>query len=98
MAIKQIVCSGTPYEVQIIPTSQLLHGTHSFQIGFTHGQGSQAEIQRGITFYSGLFMKSSRLSWQQVQDSAREFNDIIGVKWPRYYKELQGKTLLSDFL
>ena len=62
-----------------------------WQIGYTHGQGAQAEIQRGITFYSGLFMISSKLSWQDVQDSAREFNDIISVRWSRYYQELQGE-------
>lgn len=62
-----------------------------WQIGYTHGQGALAEIQRGITFYSGLFMKASKLSWQEVQELAREFNDIISVKWPRYYQELQGE-------
>lgn len=68
-----------------------------WQIGYTHGQEAQAEIQRGITFYSALFMKTSRLSWQQVQDSAREFDDIIGVKWPRYYQELQGEWSCCQF-
>lgn len=29
MAIKQIVCSGTGYEVQIIPSCQLLHETYT---------------------------------------------------------------------
>ncbi|KAL3486474.1 acyl-coenzyme A:6-aminopenicillanic acid acyl-transferase-domain-containing protein [Aspergillus germanicus] len=73
MTIKQIVCSGSPYE-----------------IGFTHGIEAAPEIERAIAFYAKLFIKHSRLNWAQVRDLASEFDDLIKVKWPRYYQELQG--------
>ncbi|RDW83616.1 putative acyl-CoA:6-aminopenicillanic-acid-acyltransferase [Aspergillus mulundensis] len=73
MAIKQIVCSGTPYE-----------------IGQIHGYHASTEISRAITFYATMFAKHSKLTWAQVQDLARDFDDLIKDKWPRYYEELQG--------
>ncbi|KAH8808818.1 acyl-coenzyme A:6-aminopenicillanic acid acyl-transferase-domain-containing protein [Xylogone sp. PMI_703] len=73
MAIKQISCSGSSYE-----------------IGYTHGCEAAPEIGRSISFYSGLFMKHSKLAWPNVQELAKDFDELVKNKWPRYYQELQG--------
>lgn len=65
------------------------------QIGYAHGQGAQAEIERCIAFYAKLFMKISKLDWPQVQEVASTFNTLICAKWPRYHQELQGTGLHS---
>ncbi|KKK13984.1 hypothetical protein P175DRAFT_0519045 [Aspergillus ochraceoroseus IBT 24754] len=73
MAIKQVICSGTPYE-----------------IGHAHGVAGAPEIERALAFYATLFMKHSKLDWPQVQELAKDFEDLIKTRWPRYYEELQG--------
>ncbi|KAL4870887.1 hypothetical protein BDV12DRAFT_184229 [Aspergillus spectabilis] len=73
MAIKQIVCSGNPYE-----------------IGQIHGYHASTEISRAITLYAEMFARHSKLSWPEVQDLAKDFDQLIRDRWPRYYKELRG--------
>jgi isopenicillin-N N-acyltransferase-like protein len=51
-------------------------------------------MERAIAFYAKLFIKHSKLDWAQVRDLASEFDDLIKVKWPRYYQELQGVPFL----
>jgi hypothetical protein len=63
------------------------------QIGYTHGKEAKAEIDRGISFYADLFMKTSKQTWPQVQDTALKFDTLIRERWPRYYKELRGKRM-----
>lgn len=65
------------------------------QIGYTHGERSREEIERGIAFYSVLFLEKSGLSWSQVQDLAKDFDNVIHSKWPRIYQELQGNTVFT---
>ncbi|KAI9374209.1 acyl-coenzyme A:6-aminopenicillanic acid acyl-transferase-domain-containing protein [Aspergillus egyptiacus] len=73
MPTKQILCSGTPYE-----------------IGYAHGSNAAEEITRCIAFYANMFATRSKLDWPAVQTLARDFDDLIKSKWPRYYQELQG--------
>lgn len=42
-----------------------------------------------------MFAKHCKLDWAQVQDLARDFDNLIREKWPRYYEELQGESPLS---
>lgn len=94
MAIKQIVCSGTPYEVhpdfKFKCNSILSYSPR--QIGHKHGSQAAPEIERAIIFYAKMFAKHSKLDWAQVQDLARDFDGLIRDKWPRYYEELQGAS------
>ncbi|KAL4902125.1 hypothetical protein BDW74DRAFT_180973 [Aspergillus multicolor] len=37
-----------------------------------------------------MFARDSKLSWPEVQDLAKDFDQLIRDRWPRYYKELRG--------
>jgi hypothetical protein len=95
--IKQIECSGTPYEVShnnrvhIICAEQT---TKIDQIGHQHGTQATEEIERCIAFYASLFLKTSKKSWVDVQETSRGFAENIKSKWPRYYEEMRGKIYL----
>lgn len=87
--MKQIVCSGTPYDVLPLYHKQITQLI--YKIGYTHGKESKDEIARGITFYAALFVQKSGLDWPQVQAQASEFAEAILAKWPRYHEELKGR-------
>lgn len=91
--MKQIVCSGTPYEVLPLHHKQITKLI--YKIGYTHGKESKEEIARGITFYAALFVQKAGLDWAQVQAQASEFAEAILAKWPRYYEELTGRYPIS---
>jgi isopenicillin-N N-acyltransferase-like protein len=40
-----------------------------------------------------MFARHSKLSWPEVQDLAKDFDQLIRDRWPRYYKELRGDVL-----
>lgn len=94
--MKQIECSGPPYEVRRHKLIRNISQSSLFQIGFTHGAASKEEIKRSIELYSTLFWKKSRLQWHQVQDLARDFQTSINTKWPRYYEEMKGEIQSLD--
>ncbi|KAJ5233381.1 uncharacterized protein N7469_005147, partial [Penicillium citrinum] len=54
-----------------------------YEIGWTHGQESKEEVRRSIHLYSDLFLEKSALSWAQVQELARDFDQSISIRWPR---------------
>ncbi|KAL6229247.1 hypothetical protein BDW75DRAFT_235356 [Aspergillus navahoensis] len=79
MAIKQIVCSGTPYE-----------------IGQIHGYHASTEISRAITLYAKMFARHSKLSWPEVQDLAKDFDQLIRDRWPRVILALYHDSGIAD--
>ncbi|KAF2834502.1 AAT-domain-containing protein [Patellaria atrata CBS 101060] len=61
-----------------------------YEIGLKHGKLAKAPIARCIDFYMGLFEKSAKLDWDQVQRTASQFESTFQEKWPTYLKEMQG--------
>ncbi|KAF2095120.1 peptidase C45 acyl-coenzyme A:6-aminopenicillanic acid acyl-transferas-like protein [Rhizodiscina lignyota] len=61
-----------------------------YEIGYKHGSAAKVEVERCIDFYAKLFVKNSKQSWPQVQETARSFGETIKSQWPQYYEEIQG--------
>ncbi|KAI1618598.1 peptidase C45 acyl-coenzyme A:6-aminopenicillanic acid acyl-transferase-like protein [Exophiala viscosa] len=61
-----------------------------YEIGVQHGTAAKAHIERCIAFYAGLFEKTSKMDWPQVQDVARSFDAHIESTWPTYHEEIKG--------
>jgi isopenicillin-N N-acyltransferase-like protein len=60
------------------------------QIGYQHGSQASLQIQGSITFYTQLFLETTKLSWPQIQSTALEFEDSIRNNWPDYHEEMRG--------
>ncbi|KAF2165249.1 hypothetical protein M409DRAFT_67494 [Zasmidium cellare ATCC 36951] len=65
------------------------HGS-PFEIGLTHGTKAKPEIERCIAFYADVFQKTVNMSWDAVQDQAKQFDATIAQKWPHYHEEIKG--------
>jgi isopenicillin-N N-acyltransferase-like protein len=60
------------------------------QIGLQHGTAAKIEIERCITFYTGLFLKNCKQTWPQVLSHASTFEKNILEEWPAYHEEMRG--------
>ncbi|KAI4719062.1 AAT-domain-containing protein [Aureobasidium sp. EXF-10727] len=61
-----------------------------YQIGHHHGTLARPQIHGSITFYTNLFLRTTKLSWDAVQTTALDFLPIIRENWPDYLEEMQG--------
>ncbi|KAL2066054.1 hypothetical protein VTL71DRAFT_2125 [Oculimacula yallundae] len=59
-------------------------------IGLQHGTAASVEIGRSLTFYSSLFLKTSKLDWSAVTQLALKYQPYLSEKWPQYVAEMQG--------
>jgi len=63
------------------------------KIGYKHGTEAKLLVAKSISFYTDLFLKSTKLEWTEVTQIAMDFEPNIRGKWPQYLEEMQG---LSD--
>ncbi|KAH8890171.1 peptidase C45 acyl-coenzyme A:6-aminopenicillanic acid acyl-transferase-like protein [Thozetella sp. PMI_491] len=61
-----------------------------YEIGQSHGSAAKEQIGHCVDFYAGHFMRQSKQSWPQVQETAQSFEQHIKSAWPRYYDEIRG--------
>lgn len=65
------------------------------KIGYTHGSNTKDHIRNSISFYNGMFQKTSKLDWPAVRQMAvDDFQPVIQEKWPAYLEEMKGRPLL----
>jgi isopenicillin-N N-acyltransferase-like protein len=60
------------------------------QIGYQHGTQAFQQIHGSISFYTNLFLETTKLSWPQVQSTALEFEPVLRQHWPDYLEEMRG--------
>ncbi|KAL2847931.1 AAT-domain-containing protein [Aspergillus pseudodeflectus] len=60
------------------------------EIGKQHGASAAAQIARCIDFYTGMFVKTSSLGWNDVLALAESFAERIKAVWPEFYEEMEG--------
>ena len=92
--MKQVNCSGTPYEVSHSNNhlkQKLKVG--SIQIGLQHGQIAEAEIRRALTFYKRLFETTAKMQWSDVLKTADQFTEYLRQDWPAFYEEIKGMLM-----
>ncbi|KAI4724171.1 AAT-domain-containing protein [Aureobasidium sp. EXF-10728] len=74
-----------------------------YQIGHQHGALARHQIHGSITFYTNLFLTTTKLSWDAVQTTALAFLPMISKHWPDYLEEMKGiaegsQTLLAEII
>ncbi|KAH8601285.1 acyl-coenzyme A:6-aminopenicillanic acid acyl-transferase-domain-containing protein [Bisporella sp. PMI_857] len=60
------------------------------EIGFKHGELLASEIRSQVQVYESMFLQTSKLSWQDVRDVAREYTIAIKELTPFLHTEMEG--------
>ncbi|CAK7269395.1 hypothetical protein SEPCBS119000_003546 [Sporothrix epigloea] len=63
---------------------------NAYEIGYSHGQQANVQIDGCVAFYTAMFQRTAKLSWAAVQTTAQDFVPTIQAKWPEFLEEMQG--------
>ncbi|ONI84129.1 acyl-coenzyme A--6-aminopenicillanic-acid-acyltransferase form [Actinosynnema sp. ALI-1.44] len=58
--------------------------------GRQHGQAAAGEIAAAIEYYARAFQQQTRLSWPEILDRARPWQELIGKDYPEMLAEMTG--------